>query len=412
MKSKANSTHTSDVKTFISKSNVSCTQAMALGSTSLKGNLNAQNGDEPINSLPWEHLLIKLSIPEKGYRYLSHGHFRDWPFPTINEKGVSVTYPGRFSQIFPPYPGKAEYLTDDDLLRTSGSAKEYVQKWDENFTKYGGIENVGRTIVDPKEGYYIEGLNYIYGDPANHNIQGPITDMVFAGGNFFQTGRFKQYQEGIGCGYNRAKRVWQMLIDRQYDCSVLPNGGITLPYFMSIWRDHGNISPEEQRMSDYIPEERGALTVCCHGGTGHRTAKSIISVSIAEHTNLLSSMWITFGQPCISPFLPFYIGINAIPDIVSTKANPVAQVFERLRLALDYHPEYRPEITHYCTVFEIQTIEEAEKLEADIIILADDGKEMEARALLTEFVEKKCNEAMSVGSKWLEFLQNLPLTQK
>jgi dipeptidase len=123
-------------------------------------------------------------------------------------------------------------------------------------------------------------------------------------------------------------------------------------------------------------------------------------------------MWITFGQPCISPFLPFYIGINAIPDIVSTKANPVAQVFERLRLALDYHPEYRPEITHYCTVFEIQTIEEAEKLEADIIILADDGKEMEARALLTEFVEKKCNETMSVGSKWLEFLQNLPLTQK
>jgi len=408
MKSKKSTMPLGDVRNGIIKPNMSCTQAMVLGLTSRKGNLNAQNGDEPISSVPWDKILVKLVIPEKGYRYLSHGHFSGFPLPTLNEKGVCATYAGRFSQNLPLYPGKAEYLSIDDLMRISGSAREYVQRWEENFTKYGGILNVGWTIVDPTEGYYIEGLNYIYGDPANHSVQGPMTDMVFAAGNFFLTERFKQYEVG-GCGYNRAKRVWQMLIDRQYDCVVGTPYGIALPYFMSIWRDHGNISPEEQRMSDYVPEERGAFTVCCHGGPGHRTGKGIISVSMAQHTNLLSCMWITFGQPCVSPFLPFYIGINAVPDMVSIRANPVAQVFENLRLTLEYHPEYRPKITHYFTVFELQTIEQTEKLEADVSKLADDGREIEARVLLTEFVVKKCNEAMSLGSQWLEFLQSLPL---
>jgi hypothetical protein len=61
-----------------------------------------------------------------------------------------------------------------------------------------------------------------------------------------------------------------MLIDRQYDCAVDEPGmkpeldnintpallyidsGITLPYFMSILRYPGNLSPEEGRMSIYL----------------------------------------------------------------------------------------------------------------------------------------------------------------
>ena len=50
-------------------------------------------------------------------------------------------------------------------MRTSGSPREYVQQWEENFTKYGYVTNIGRTIVDPKEGYYIEDVNFAYGDP-------------------------------------------------------------------------------------------------------------------------------------------------------------------------------------------------------------------------------------------------------
>jgi hypothetical protein len=404
---------------------MSCTQAMALGLTSQKGNMNAQNGDDSASERYWEHILVKLVIPKKGYRYLCHERYIELPtfdIPTLNEKGVSTTEAGKFSQIYPTYPGKAEYLYLDDLLKTSGSAREYVEKWQENFTKYGYISNVGRTIVDPSEGYYIEGVNFAYDDPINHAVHGPMTDQVFAAGNFFVTERFKKYEMGIGSGYNRAKRVWQMLIDRQYDCAVLSTAmtsdgsysseiGISLPYFMSVWKDHGNISPEEQSKSTYVPEERGALTVCCHGAT-HRTSKCYLSVSLERCTNLLSCMWMTFGQPCISPFLPFYIGINEVPKIAGTRANPLAQVFEKLRLALEYHPEYRAEITRYFTVFEQQTIEQAEKLEADVIGLAGNGSDSEARAQLTEFVARKCNEAMSMGSVWLEFLKSQPITPK
>jgi hypothetical protein len=403
---------------------MSCTQAMALGLTSQKGNMNAQNGDESAGEPSWEHLLVRLVIPEKGYRYLCHERSIELPtfeVPTLNEKGVSVTEPGKFSQVFPPYPGRAEYLSLEELLKTSGSAREYVQKWEENFTRYGYTSNVGRTIVDPMEGYYIEGVNFVYGDPKNHAVHGPMTDQVFAAGNFLVTERFKQYEMGIGAGYNRAKRIWQMLIDRQYDCAVMssaktPEGyessiGITLAYFMSVWRDHGNISPEEQRNSCYVPEERGALTVCCHG-SAHRTAKCVISLSVERHTNLLSCMWMTFGQPCISPFLPFYIGINEVPQIASTRANPLARVFENLRKAIEYRPEYRAEITRYFTVFEQQTIDQTELLEVDVHKLAESGRDTEARAQLTQFVTNKCNEAMSMGSLWIEFLKGLPLFSK
>jgi dipeptidase len=398
---------------------MSCTQAMVLGSTSHKGNMNAQNGDETAGERFWEHNLVKLVIPEKGYRYLCHERSIELPtydIPTLNEKGVSTTETGKFSHEFPPYPGKAEYLYLGDLLRTCGSAREYVEKWEENFTRYGYISNVGRTIVDPQEGYYIEGINFAYGDTRNHAVHGPMTDQVFAAGNFLVTERFKQYELGIGCGYNRAKRVWQLLIDRQYDCAVNSiavtydgsfesESGITLSYFMNVWKDHGNISPEEQSKSSYVPEERGALTVCSHGAT-HRTAKCFLSVSVKQYTNLLSCMWFTFGQPCISPFLPFYIGINEVPQIASTRANPLARVFEDLRLALEYHPEYMADINRYFTVFEQQTIEQSKELENDVKQLNDNGKETEARAQLTEFVARKCDEALSIGSEWLKFLKS------
>ncbi|MBN1190999.1 MAG: hypothetical protein JXA46_14685 [Dehalococcoidales bacterium] len=400
---------------------MSCTQAMALGLTSQKGNMNAQNGDESAGEPSWEHLLVKLVIPEKGYRYLCHERsiaLPNYEVPTLNEKGVSVTEPGKFSQEFPPYPGKAEYLSLEELLQSSSSSREYVNRWAKNFTKYGYTSNVGRTIVDPEEGYYIEGVNFVYGDPKNHAVHGPMTDQVFAAGNFLVTERFKQYEMGIGAGYNRAKRVWQMLVDRQYDCAVMscaktPDGfessiGITLPYFMSIWRDHGNISPEEQSKSCYVPEERGALTVCCHG-SAHRTAKCVISVSVESHTNLLSCMWMTLGQPCIAPFLPFYIGINEVPEIAGKRANPLAEIFENLRKTVEYHPGCRNEITRYFTVFEQQTIAQGELLEVEVNKLADSGKEEEARKMLTDFVAEKCNEAMSAGSLWLEYLKGLPL---
>jgi len=58
---------------------MSCTHAMVLGLPSQKGNMNAHNGDESSGESSWEHILVKLTIPEGGYRYLSLEHSIELP---------------------------------------------------------------------------------------------------------------------------------------------------------------------------------------------------------------------------------------------------------------------------------------------------------------------------------------------
>jgi hypothetical protein len=396
---------------------MACTAALATGLTSAKGNLIGQAYD---TEHEWESIRVQVFIPENGNRYLKvAGIGKDGLGPILNEKGIARVGFARHSLQFPPYPGEPEYVTEDELMRTANSAREWVNRWSENITRYGTppaeFGAIGRLLVDTNEGYLLEGANWVYGDPANHAIHGPMTDQVFACANFYVNARLKRRAEaGIGAGYNRARRAWELLIDRQYDCSVSESGlrglptsgsGITLPYFISIFRDHGNLSPEEGRMSTYIPEERGRETVCCHSVAYHTKCARICN-AVEHHTNLISCLWMTFGQPCVSPFLPIYIGVNSVPDEMAARANPLARACEDLRLALEYHPEFRDSIKHYWTVFELQTIEQGIKLETEAAKLSDDGNLAAGRALLTEFVAKKYAEALSKCKQWVEKLQS------
>jgi hypothetical protein len=258
-------------------------------------------------------------------------------------------------------------------------------------------------------GYCLEGANFVYDDPANYVVHGPMYDQVFASANFYISRRLKMLAEsGIGAGYARAKRLWELLVDRQYDATVMQPkmGGISLSYFMKCLRDHGNVKPEDGRLSSYISEERGDSALCCHG-LWEYTSNAFIGVALLDHTDLLSCEWITSSQPCISPFLPVYIGVNKIPKALSTTEAYV--LFEKLRGAVEYHPEYREDITRYWSVFEIQAIEESHLLERAAAALADKGKVAEARELLTVFVQKKCDESMASCEKMLNVLGSLPI---
>ena len=302
---------------------MTCTGAMATGLTSLRGNLLAQSHDCGHN---WENLRIQLVVPREGNRYLKTcGPGEDQLIPILSEKGIGISVFGRPTPDFPPYQGVPECVTEDELMRTSNSAMEWVNTWSKNMTQYGtpgfmGSGSIARMLVDTKEGYLCEGANWIYNDPANHAIHGPMTDQVFACGNFFVNSKLKVKAEaGIGAGYNRAKRAWKLLIDRQYDCCMMEapphkgaenmpyfGAGISLPYLMSIFRDHGNLSPQEGRISNYVPEERGQEALCIHGLVYYTKGSTICNI-VENHTDLFSCLWMTFGQPCISPFLPVYI---------------------------------------------------------------------------------------------------------
>jgi hypothetical protein len=79
---------------------------------------------------------------------------------------------------------------------------------------------------------------------------------------------------------------------------------------------------------------------------------------------------------------------------------------------MDFHPEYRDDITESWTGFEIRAIEESTLAEAKAAQLADKGDKQAARAALTEFVARKCDEAMATCQKMLDFFNDLPVLQK
>jgi len=400
-----------------------CTQAFAIGLTSLLGNMNGQCVDCPVTYWPG---YLNLVIPPSGNRYLMAGE--GIPFALMNEKGIVLSGGARrIHSQFAPFSGIPKYLSKGELLRTSNSAAEFVKTWSEDFTKYGSQTSVScNLVVDTKEGYCLEGANFVYGDPSNHAVHGPMTDQVFVSANFFISKRLKEMAEGgIGSGYTRAKRMWQLLIDRQYDSITMQParqvqtgnkmppfdraGGITPIYFMKCLRDHGNINPRDGSFSCYVPEERGQGALCCHG-LWEYTANAYFGVSRTEYTDLFTCEWITPGQPCISPFLPVYIGVNEVPKALGT--TEAYNRFEQLRAQMDYHPEYRDDITQYWTGFEIRTFEESSLTEGESAKLADKGDKDGARRILTQFVARKCDEAMAACQKMLEFFDNLPILDK
>jgi hypothetical protein len=385
-----------------------CTGALVTGLTSAGGgNMVAQTVDLFVPF--WQNIKIELVTPKKGYRYFAAGD-EFGPMGILNEKGVGTTNFFRGARVIPyPGPDKPQYINGGELMRQADSARKYVELWSENVTKYG-IEFPGGAwaylITCPKEGYLLEVANWVYNDPANHAIHGPMTDQVFAHANFFVSKRLKAVEAGIGLGYIRAKRMWQLLIDRQFDSCMSSSRGLSLAYLMSCFRDHGNMSPEDDRFSVLgVPEERDQYTICTHGLKGYSTY-AYICVARPDHTDLLSCLWMTFGQPCTSPYLPFYIGINSVPE--SMRTNAAAKIFDELRLAVEYHPEYRDKITHYWKIFDIHTMEESTALEGKVVQLADSGKTDEARKLLTEFAAKKCSEALSAASQILDDVKGLP----
>jgi hypothetical protein len=396
-----------------------CTQAFATGLTSLLGNMNGQCVDSPVTYWPG---YVKLVIPRAGNRYLMVGD--GTVFALMNEKGIILSGGARHHRQFAPYPGTPKYRSKGEMLRICNSAAEYVRIWSEDFTKYGSQSGVSCTlVVDTKEGYCLEGANFVYGDPSNHAVHGPMTDQVFVSANFFISKRLKAMAEGgIGAGYTRAKRMWELLIDRQYDSITMQpvqptqtgdkmppfvrGGGITPAYFMRCLRDHGNINPREGSFSCYVPEERGQGALCIHG-LWEYTTNAYFGVARTEYTDLFTCEWITPNQPCISPFLPVYIGINEVPKALGT--TEAFDLFEKLRAKLDYHPERRDDITQYWTSFEIRTIEESTLVEAKAAQLADGGDKNGARSVLTEFVARKSNEAMAACQQMLDFLAGLPI---
>jgi hypothetical protein len=101
------------------------------------------------------------------------------------------------------------------------------------------------------------------------------------------------------------------------------------------------------------------------------------------------------------------VGITEVPEAFRT--DTASEVFDNLRKVLEYHPERRDEITHFWTVFELQTIEQTLPLEMEVVALVQQQRIDEARKLLTDFVAATCDQALIAARKMITELESLPI---
>jgi predicted GIY-YIG superfamily endonuclease len=400
-----------------------CTGGYALGLTSAEGNMLGATNDW-FTPLDLKSCTVVLVKPAKGFRFLqcSLDTPTDWG-TCLNEKGVC--FRGFFREGYgknPPAECEQKRIKIGDLMGRSTNAEKCVKLLTKNLTKCGtGVESYwgqAMMIMDWRVGYLVEGLDYVYDSSDNHAILGPMNDVVFAHANFYLDKRLRERQKGIGAGYSRAERMWELLVKQQYASITLQpdiKSGITLPYMIKVLRDRGTLTPQDNVMSPYTTP--GQAAICLHGQE-IMTYNAQVLIPAEENTDLLSVMWITLGEPNTTPFLPFYIGINDVP--LQCKTTEAAKVFHELRQVVNYHPEYFSRVQAYWTNFELQTIEEASRIEQEIKNLMEEVKDRKisrekaqkkSRRLLTEFVEITVGKALKSAQKMSGIIEKLPIVK-
>ena len=114
----------------------------------------------------------------------------------------------------------------------------------------------------------------------------------------------------------------------------------------------------------------------------------------------MSALWCAFNQPCKTPYIPFYIGINRIPEVYA--GADAYHTFESLALALEENPGFKQTVRQYWEAFEFQTAREGSFLEKQVAELADNGSVDEAQEILTDFVAEKALRAVADARKITE----------
>jgi len=393
-----------------------CTGALALGLPSAEGNLILGNFDSevPVNI---NYMTMHLVIPEdkNAFRYLkmNQGNSNFMGGGHLNEKGVGFKSYQRDSKNLIKLE-KDQIPTTDDVFLTCVSAKQLLDRVSKVYSKIGTTLAVGGNavlMVDPKEGYMLEGANYISKTEHNHASYGPMKDVVFVHANFYLDRTLREHQLGSGAGYSRAKALWQHLIENQYnDFNLNPpaGSGLVLPYIMDVlkYHDKNNSMLNNERHAMYTVNNNTSIN--CQGNYVQTYHGLIINPS-AKNTKYLSTFWATFGQPDIAPFLPFFIGVNEIPKEYSTTVAS-GKYFE-LRTLLLYNPEYREKIVHYWKVFEVETVEKYRAVRNEVTTMLKDKNDKETdiavRKKLTDFVNERCAKAMKYLDKTINRLKRL-----
>jgi len=350
-----------------------CTVLCSVGNCSLgRHGLVAENRD--VASVGAAEIMV-AGNPEGGNRYLGISTDGNPSSLTIgiNEKGVISGMAARYC-----HPMSAQGIPAGVIinrcLQSAGSAEEMAAQI-QAIIRTEGKNRAGSAFscADYRELYVVEGYK------KASEIFGPLKDTVFAYANYALTDRLKRYEK-VSRGHQRATQAFTLLDQHR--------GALTVPFLIRFCRDH-----EHPPDTAYTWDDRN---ICTHG-FGNDTRGSGICLSHRKYPHLLSVLWSAFNQPCKTPYVPFYIGINRLPKVY-THAEAYT-VFENLAVLLEYYPEYQTAVRTYWEAFEMQTLREGENMEKRVAELAEGRRTDAARELLTGFVAGKADRAVADAFK-------------
>lgn len=228
--------------------------------------------------------------------------------------------------------------------------------------------------------------------PGSWEITGPIKDNAFGAANTFIGPHLWNFSKDPA-GWNkdvRRERAQQLLDERM--------GTITTPWMFRIMRDHDLYDYDLTVSSD----NDGHIARRGYNGFNGGTYYCFVNEVHPEYTDMLSVYWTTFNWQLISPFLPFFIGLPAIPPAVTEGDANKTVVFQELLNAVAYNMDLLPKVEQFWESFEFETLREIVYLEKQVIKLVDDGNREAAEQLLYDFCNEKVELAITYATMLTE----------
>jgi dipeptidase len=168
-------------------------------------------------------------------------------------------------------------------------------------------------------------------------------------------------------------------------------GQITVPSMLAHLRDHYDDTFMAPRWS---PQELCFSSICMHSSAQYRgeTASGFVAELRDEAGPLRSSVWHSFGSPCLSAFHPVYLGGVGVPaalDDGTGTYDPTSMWWriERLQRRIDAHPALAPVLQAAYRADESRWLAQAVTVEETARTQRADGDDDTARATLRQFVD-------------------------
>jgi dipeptidase len=139
----------------------------------------------------------------------------------------------------------------------------------------------------------------------------------------------------------------------------------------------------------------------CHHGMGGVTASAAILVARPDVPDDLGLMLHCFREPCLSTYVPFYVGINRVPSEY-TKPQACGKFLQITKTALGSHELYYDAVREAFDPYEEELWDELPAIEEEFMAMIERGNVALAKAWLTEYVNDKGLKALDLADQALE----------